>query len=180
MLDQDEELKHKMLDDLRAQIGHLSQADAVNVVAGHINLAPDLWLSSDPAGEAKMSCQQMDDGQGIVLHLEGGDTGAWAALGMKLPIEELKQAHYLGLLIELRGIDVVSATPTLRYYFPESMVDVPASTPLIMAGGPREHLSHIPLDLKQLERASGCELNLFFHGDSFVAEVSKIEPLLFL
>jgi hypothetical protein len=163
---------------LRGQIDALRSEVEYTVTAGHRDLGPDLWLSCDPAGRAVMSCQS--SGAGVVLRLEGGDSGAWAALGMRLPVEALKQARYLGLLVGLHTGDMLSFTPTLRYHTSDGMVDVPTAVPVLMAGGPREHLSYIALDHELLARADGCELNLFFHSDSFVAEFSAIEPLLML
>ncbi len=168
---------------VQSQIANLLDGEAVTLTAGHLELGPDLWLSADPAGRAVMSCQP--SGDGFILRLEEGDSGAWACLGMRLPVETLKQtrykqARYLGLLTVLRNGDVVSFTPTLRYYHAEGVQDVPTALPVILAGGPREHLSHIRLDPDQLAKASGCELNLFFHTNSFVAEFSGIEPLLII
>jgi len=161
---------------LHEQIAALAEAGEVTARAGHLDLGPDLWLSADPAGQAELSCQPSD--AGVTLRLEGGDSGAWAALGLRLPVEELKQGRYLGLLIRVQDGDMVSFTPTLRYYYAEGMTDVPTAAPVILAGGPREHLSYIPFDPERLDRATGSELNLFFHTDSFTAEFTAIEPLL--
>lgn len=163
---------------LREQIDALRSEVEYTVTAGHRDLGPDLWLSCDPAGRAVMSCQSSDEG--AVLRLEGGDSGAWAALGMRLPVEALKQARYLGLLVGLHAGDMLSFTPTLRYHTSDGMVDVPTAVPVLMAGGTREHLSYIPLDQDLMAQTRGGELNLFFHTDSFVAEFSVIEPLLIL
>lgn len=165
-----------MLNALRGQLAHLREGDPVAVTAGHLDLGPDLWLSADPAGQAELSCQPSD--AGVTLHLEGGDSGGWAALGMRLPLEALKQARYLGLLVRLSDGDVISFTPTLRYRHPDGVTDVRTPGPVILAGGAREHLSHIPLAPEHLDRATGCELNLFFHNDSFAADFTAIEPLL--
>lgn len=161
---------------LREEIARLQEAAPATVTAGHLDLGPDLWLSADPAGQAELSCQPSD--AGVTLHLEGGDSGGWAALGMRLPLEALKQARYLGLLVRLSDGDVISFTPTLRYRHPDGVTDVHTPGPVILAGGPREHLSHIPLAPEHLDRATGCELNLFFHNDSFAADFTAIEPLL--
>lgn len=166
------------LKNLRHHIEALKDAPERHIVAGHLDLGPDLWLSSDPAGRASMSCHPT--GEGFVLRLEEGDSGAWAALGMRLSPEDLKQGRYLGLLIRLRSGDMLSFTPSLRYYHSEGMQDVTTEAPVVLAGGPRENLSHIPLDPEQMDRATGYELNLFFHVNSFVAEFSVIEPLLIL
>ncbi len=167
-------------EDLREQIEALrSGADHV-VIAGHRDLGPALWLSCDPAGRAEMTCRSSDGDAGILLRLEAGDSGAWAALGMRLPVEVLRKGRYLGLLVRLQTGDVFSFTPSLRYFMSEGINDVSAPVPVILAGGPREHLSYIPIDSDLLEQASGCELNLFFHSDSFVAHFSAIEPLLIL
>lgn len=177
---QDDKISAKVetFDALRAQFGHLWECDPVSVISGHLDLGPDLWLSTDPAGQGQLSCRP--SGEGFALRLEEGDSGAWAALGMRLPVAALKPARYLGLLVGVRESDVVSFTPTLRYHFVEGMTDVPTSAPVVLAGGLREQLSHIPIDPGHLDRATGCELNLFFHTDAFVAEFSAIEPLLIL
>lgn len=163
---------------LQDQLSNLKDSAEQNVVSGHHQLGTDLWLSCDPFGKAAMSCAP--SGEGFMLHLKAGDSGAWAALGMKLSTEVLRQARYLGVLINVKTSDVFSVTPTLRYYLPDEMIDIPTSEPVIFTGGPREHLSYIPIDLDKLHRAQGCELNLFFQTDSFVADFSLIEPLLIL
>lgn len=171
--------RRETLAELREQIGALFRGgEEASVVAGHLNLGPDLWLSCDPAGRTKMLCRPGD--QAAVLQLGGGDSGAWAALGLRLPRAALERARYLGLRIGMRTGDIVSFTPTLRYYLPDEMVDVPTPVPVILAGGPREHLSYIPVDHDLLDRARGAELNLFFHTDSFVVELTALEPLLMI
>jgi hypothetical protein len=146
------------------------------VTAGHHDLGPDLWLSADPAGQAVMTCAPSE--HGFRLSLEAGDSGAWACLGMHLPIEALRAARYLGLLVVVSSEPLISFTPTLRYFLKDGgMQDVPVSLPVVLAGGQREHLSHIPLDSTRLDAASGCDLNLFFHSDQFTAEFLKFEPL---
>jgi len=166
----------ELLKDLREQIAALSEGKSMSVKAGHLSLGADLWLSADPAGQAEMSCAPA--GEGFSLSLERGDSGAWAALGMRLPLEALRQARFLGLLVRLRSGGILSFTPTLRYYLSAGRIDAPTSAPVILAGGPREHLSYIPIDPVHLERARGAELNLFFHTDSVAAEFAGIEPLL--
>lgn len=166
----------RALADLAEQIDGLTAAPEARITAGHLDLGPDLWLSMDPAGRAAMTCLPAE--AGFILRLEEGDSGAWACLGMRIAPQALQGARYLGLLVALRSGDVISFTPTLRYVRAEGTQDVPAATPVLLAGGPREHLSHIPVDPGQLDSATGCELNLFFHSNAFVAEFARIEPLL--
>lgn len=161
--------------DLHTQIHHLSEAPVSTVTAGHLDLGDGLWLSADPAGRARMTCQPAE--AGFVLRLEDGDSGAWACLGMRIAPEHLRGARYLGLLVAQRAGDVVSFTPTLRFFRPGGLDDLPA-TPVLIAAGSREHLSYIPVDPAQLAAVTGCELNLFFHSNAFVAEFARLEPLL--
>jgi len=163
---------------LRAQLAGLAQAEQTQVTAGHLDLGPDIWLSADPAGRAEMICQPSEGG--VVLHLREGDSGDWACLGMRFPPAALAGARFLGLLVALRGGDVVSFMPTLRYLHEAGVRDVPAAAPVTLVGGAREHIAHIPIDHADMENATGCELNLFFLRDRFVAEFEKIEPLLIL
>ncbi|PCH75605.1 MAG: hypothetical protein COC12_00225 [Rhodobacteraceae bacterium] len=169
--------------DTRAFAGLLDQVAALHegtggtATAGHYDLGPDLWLSADPAGQAVMGHVPCEGG--VRLSLEAGDSGAWVCLGMRLPVEILRNGRYLGLLVEARAESLLSFTPTLRY-FPKGggLQDVPVPAPVLLAGGAHEHLSYIPIDPERLEAAWGCELNLFFHNDVFTADFSRIEPLL--
>ena len=159
------------------QLAALSEGASGTVTAGHHDLGPDLWLSADPAGQTVMSYRSSE--HGVRLSVEAGDTGAWACLGMRLPIETLRQGRYLGLLVAVACETLISFTPKLRYFFKDGgLQDNTTPAPVILAGGSREHLAYMPLDPQRLQAASGCELNLFFNNDAFVADFLKIEPLL--
>lgn len=164
---------------LQDQIGALHEGPGGAAMAGHQDIGADLWLSSDPAGRAVMTYAPCEGG--FRLALESGDSGVWTCLGMRLSPEVLRGGRYMGLLVALHSENLITFTPTLRYFFAEGgLQDAGAAAPVVMAGGARECLAYIPLDPALLERAAACELNLFFHTDTFVAEFSKIEPLLIL
>lgn len=166
--------------ELRTGIAALAQAKEATVTAGHLNIGPDIWMSTDPGGRATMRFQPAQD-DGFILGLEEGDSGAWASLGMRFPPAVLTSARYLGLLMVLRDSSgAVLFTPTLRYFRPGGQHDVAAAQPVVLAGGAREHLAYIPTDPALLDGATGCELNLFFHSNSFTTEIARLEPLLIL
>lgn len=161
---------------LTAQIAAL-QGGAVR--AGHLDLGPDLWLSADPGGRATLTCQP-EEGR-MVLRLEAGDSGAWSALGLRLPVETLARGRYLGLMVEATARGALSFTPTLRYVAGGGgTVDVAPPEPVVLAGGPRRHLAWLPLDRDRLAASRACELNLFFHNDAMQLEIARLEPLLIL
>jgi hypothetical protein len=167
---------------LRQQLAGLAGPDGApeaRVTGGHRDLGPDIWLSSDPAGQGELICTPAETG--FTLQLSQGDSGAWACLGMRFGPGALTGMRYLGLLLAVRGDDVVALTPTLRYFHDTGVSDVPTALPVVLAGGGsgggREHLAHIPVDPQALEHATGCELNLFFLRDAFVATFEKLEPL---
>ncbi len=171
------------LRDQLAGLGHKSASDPEKRVrAGHLNLGPDIWLSTDPSGGGEMVCRPAD--QGFELHLSGGDTGKWACLGMRLEPGALSGLRYLGLLTALRGDAVVAFYPTLRYFAASGDVhDVTTALPVVLTGGGgggsagRAHFAHIPIEPARLEGVTGCELNLFFLRDSFAVTFERIEPL---
>lgn len=167
-----------ILTDLRARIAGLAQANAATVTAGHVDIGAGIWLSCDPAGRAVMRFEPTPGG--FTLALEGADSGAWACLGMYLAPGALTMARYLGLLVAVGSGSPVSFTPTLRYARPGGLLDVGAVQPVVLAGGAREHLAYIPTDPAMLDGTTGCELNLFFHSNSFTSEITRLEPLLIL
>ena len=109
---------------LAAQIAALHDGPGHVAAAGHRDLGPDLWLSTDPDGRAVLSCQPSD--AGFLLRLENGDSGAWAGLGLRLDLGLLAGGRYLGLLIGANAIAFVVAA-LLVFAFP------PAS-PLLFYG----------------------------------------------
>ncbi len=162
---------------LRDQIDGLRERPAIDARAGHRELAPDLWLSTDPSGQAWVGFAPTE--AGFELRVNGADSGAWAALGMRLAAADLAPGRYLGLRLAVADGDVAAFTPTLRYYLPDGSQDVRAPI-VILPGGPREHLAWLPIDHALLQQATGCELNLFFHTDAFRLDLAALEPLLMI
>jgi len=169
---------------LRDQLAGLNQGAEKRVRAGHLELGPDIWLSTDPSGGGEMMCRPAGQGagQGFELHLNGGDTGKWACLGMRFGPGALTGLRYLGLLTALRGDGMAAFHPTLRYFREGSEAqDVATALPVILTGGGgsagRAHFAHIPIEAARLEGITGCELNLFFMRDSLAVTFDRIEPL---
>lgn len=161
---------------LHDQIAALRDGAGGSVTAGHRDLGPDLWLSGDPAGRATLACQP--GGEGVLLRLEAGDSGAWAALGMRLPVEVLARGRYLGLMIEAASRGAAAFTPVLRYLAEGGLHDVGTPEPVVLAGGRRRHLAWLPIDHDRLAATRACELNLFFHNDGMELDIARLEPLL--
>lgn len=177
--DQADEFAH-----LREQLAGLGTASGPDsekrVRAGHLDLGPGIWLSTDPNGGGEMMCRPSD--QGFEMHLRRGDSGKWACLGMRFGPGALRGLRYLGLLTALRGDGMVAFHPTLRYFGEGGGVhDVATAMPVILTGGGqgpgRAHFAHIPIEADRLEGVTGCELNLFFIRDSFAVIFDRIEPL---
>lgn len=155
----------------------LRDADGARITAGHLDLGPGLWLSCDPQGQTEMECQPA--GAGFRLRIDGGDSGKWTCLGLHLPVDILRRGRYLGLLVEADTPGMVSFTPRLRYFLEGGdQQDAGPPMPVLLPGGRREQLCHIPVDPALLGRATGCELNLFFHNDTLQGEFFRLEPLL--
>lgn len=166
----DEEQAKTGLEALRAQIGALTTRAPAGARAGHSALGDDIWLSTDPAGRATLACQGREAG-GFSLALTEGDSGGWAALGLRLPAGALAGARYLGLMVEAQSATPVTFTPTLR----TAAGDTPAPEPMITAPEPRARLAWFPLDPDHREDA--CEINLFFHDDTAALDILRLEPL---
>ncbi|MCB1355983.1 MAG: hypothetical protein KDK53_05620 [Maritimibacter sp.] len=165
---------------LSEQIAALHEGGGTTVTAGHLDLGPDLWLSTDPAGRAALTCRPSE--AGFALKLEAGDSGAWACLGARLPVDVLARGRYLGVMIEGDSRGALSFTPTLRYFAAEGggLTDVPTPEPLVLAGRPRARLAWIPLDPALLAASAASEVNLFFHNDGMELDVARLEILLIL
>lgn len=160
---------------LQDQISGLFTANPQEVQAGHIDLGPDLWLSCDPAGRARVTLRAGDEG--IALDLTEADSGGWCCLGMRIAPEALIGARYIGVLVALRSEGLIAYTPSLRYHIRDGgMQDVPAD-PVVQAPGAREVLSYMPVDPELLHRADSCELNLFFQTNTLSAVVSRLDVL---
>lgn len=159
------------LEALRTQIKALASHAPAGARAGHSALSDDIWLSTDPAGRATLACQGREDG-GFSLALTEGDSGGWAALGLRLPAGALGQARYLGLMVEAASPAAASFTPTLRI----AGGDIPATEPMIAGPEPRARLAWFPLD--PAHAGAACEINLFLHDDTATLDLLRFEPLL--
>lgn len=148
--------------------------------AGHQDLFPGLWLSTDPKGEGRLDLHPTETG--FRLTLDKGDSGAWACIGLQISPAALKPARYLGLMAALGGSGgtMVALQPMLRYFHGDHMEDVPSPAPLLLNAGSGAQLAFMPLESAKLESAGGCELNMFFTGNAFEAEFTRLEPLLIL
>lgn len=161
---------------LATQIDALMQGQSATIRSGHCDLGPDLWLSTDPAGQALLSCTTTETA--FHLTLENGDSGSWASLGMHLPRKTLSRGRYFGLRMNMTCEETASFIPTLRAITEEGkFIDIP-SAPVVMAGGTRDTLSYVALDHTLLALSSRCEFNLFFQTDHFSGEIHALEPLL--
>lgn len=163
---------------LAAQIAALHDGPGQVAAAGHRDLGPDLWLSTDPDGQGVLSCQPSE--AGFLLRLENGDSGAWAGLGLRLDPGVLAGGRYLGLLIGTVGGGTAAFTPTLRTIAEGGHHDSGTPDPVVLAGGRREQLAWLPLDPARLAAARACELNLFFHSDRAEIDIARLEVLLML
>ena len=165
-----EEQAKSGLEALRAQIAELADRAPAGARAGHSALGADIWLSTDPAGRATLACQGREAG-GFSLALTEGDSGGWAALGLRLPAGALSGARYLGLMVEAKSPTPVTFTPTLR----TPAGDTPAPEPMIATPTPRARLAWFPLD--PAHREGSCEINIFFHDDTATLDILRLEPL---
>lgn len=162
---------------LQDQINALRKRAPGVVRAGHLNIGETIWLSCDPQGQAEMSC--IPEEQRFRLGLKAADSGRWACLGLRLPVEVLAQGRYLGLLIDAAPNVPVSFTPCLRYYFREGgMQDVGTAEPILLSTRRHNHMAYVPIDPALLNRSHGAELNLFFHTDEAMISFTRLEPLL--
>ena len=117
------------------QIAALHGADPAEIRAGHLDLAPGLWLSTDPAGQGRLACAPAPEG--FRLTLEQGDSGRWAALGMYLPRDKLESARYFGLLVRASTDTVFACTPTLRYNLEQGGFEDSPTRPMVLSGATR-------------------------------------------
>lgn len=156
------------------QIAALGTAEPAEARAGHRDLGPGLWLSTDPGGRAVMAAAPGE--RGFRLTLEEGDSGRWAALGMRLEPARLEGARYFALLLRASTEGTLAFTPALRYHFGEDFTDA-AAAPVVLSGPDRESLSHVPVDAALLARSRACECNLFFSTDRLSAGIHLLEPL---
>lgn len=158
------------------QINTLRNAEAQEAQAGHRDLAPGLWLSTDPAGTGVLACAPGKDHFKITL--KAADTGRWAALGLGLSIEKLRTARYFGLLIKGGAATPLALTPALRFHFKDAPATDIQATPVILAGTPRQQLAFIPIPADLADRAHGSDCNLFFQSGEGSAEIQTLEPVL--
>ena len=165
---------------LREQIAALGGGGPAEVRAGHLDLGADLWLSCDPAGQARMQLGA-GAGGGLALEIDAADSGRWACLGMRLQPGELAQARHAGLLLKLHSPRVLSCRLALRCFLPGGgFQDRALPEPALLPPGERELLMHVPSGPELASQAVACELNLFFLDDSLRADGLRLEPLLML
>ncbi len=156
---------------LQAQIAGLGEQAGAGTRAGHRDLSADIWLSTDPAGHATLACKAREGG-GFSLALTDGDSGGWAALGLRVPAGALEGARYLGLMVEATSPAGATFTPTLR--LPGGQ-DTPAPAPMIATPTAQARLAWFPLE--PAHREAACEINLFFHDDAAALDILRLEPL---
>lgn len=170
----DKEQQQTPVAGLRAALAGLNDAPETEARAGHRDLAEGVWLSTDPAGRAMLRLRGRGAAGGFSLVLEGGDSGAWAALGLRLPGGVPEAARYLGLMVEAASPTTATLTPRLR----TRAGDRPAGEALVLTPAPRAGLIWFPLE--PADRRADLEINLFFSDDAAEVEILRIDPVVML
>ena len=170
----DEEQQQTPIARLRAALAGLNDAPEAEARAGHHDLAEGLWLSTDPAGRAILRLQGRGAAGGFSLVLEGGDSGAWAALGLRLAGGVPEGARYLGLMVEAASPTTATLTPRLR----TPAGDRPATEALVLMPAPRTRLIWFPLEAENT--GADLEINLFFSDDAAEVQILRIDPVVMI
>ena len=124
-----------------------------------------------------MACHPEKDA--FRLSITGGNSGAWACIGMRLLSDVLKQGRYLALMIESESEQPVTVSPCLRYRLPASRTrDIGPATPVVLPPARQANLCHLPIEEALLGESRDCELNVYFETDQANLKVVRLEPLL--
>jgi len=162
---------------LNDQLYKLRDQPPSQIRAGHLNLAPAVWLSCDPKSKTSMSCSPM--GTGFRLEWDSADSGNWACLGMKLPPDVMSKGRYIALRMDSDTQGPIAFVPCLRYYFlSDPMRDVCTPNPVFIPSGRRVTSEHIPIEAELMARAKGSQLNLFFQSNAGILPIMRLEILL--
>ena len=160
---------------LAAIFGAETLKDGPVTAEGHRDLAPGLWLSTEPGTGARLSLTPGIDRQGARLTLESGGRSRWAALGWSLPVEALDPGADLGLALRMSCHGLVCCRPALRHLLRDGgLQDVFAADYAVGSGGTLDVLWRIATDPRLLEASRAAEVNLFFHGAEWDARIEAI------
>lgn len=165
--------------EINQRLAGLRDAPALPMGDGHRDLAEGVWLSIEPGRGAAISFTPVE--QGFRLHLGDVARARWVALGFTLPAVELARGKYIGLRLRAKSDGFFSYRPALRYLDRDGgFADQFSADHQVSSGGAREKLSYIPINTGQLAQSAGAEINIFFQGTTFDAEIEQIEVLLLI
>lgn len=142
-------------------------------------LSEHIWLNYADEADVVATVEPGAEGQGFILRLEERDTSPWFSMFWDIDLATVQGGRYVGLLTTIRSPGFLCYRPCLRLLMPEdAMRDIFPREYVVSSGGEAEQLSMMRIDPHLAAGAIGAQMQLFFQGDSFTAEIRRAETVL--
>jgi len=158
-------------------LADLASARSAKTLKPRHEIADKVWLDFKP--DSGVEASLATDKKTGELRFEVTERGEspWASFSYELSIETLRDARFLGILINARSSNMAAFRPCLRYVLPEGFEDQFARDMILLGDTDEDHLCFIRVDSDLVSRANTAEVLFFFEGKRFEVILNSVENL---
>lgn len=160
---------------LNRELASLGSRALPKTVTATTAISDHIRLSFDSKAATKMTVGAKDGAFRIALSDRA--ESKWVSLGIDLPVEVVRDARYVGVLLEMESRGITSFKPCLRYHHDTGFNDRFPATQVICPNGLHQDLAFMRVDPAVAKQARRVELLFFFAGDSFDLTLHIIETI---
>ena len=143
-----------------------------------VELVDGFWLDYRVNSDVETTVQQGENNQGIRFVLESRGSSPWYSLSYMLPVGELLNGRFLGLLTTAHSVGPARFRFSLRVMRQDDFVDHFSKQLVVLNGDRSEDLMFCKLDEDMFAGAVGAEVLIFFEGNHFDVTLESLETLL--
>lgn len=160
-----------------ARLSALGKIKASKSLAPRHELADQVWIDFKPDAGVTASVEALKAENAMCIRVEDKGDSPWFSFSYALSIEAMRDARFLGLLVNGKAEGLAAFRPCLRYVLKDGFRDTFARNMILMESEAEDQITFIRTDPALLKEAIGAEVLFFFEGRNFAVTLNNIETL---